>query len=452
MSRTYSSQYKEKLISAEKAARMIDSGDCILYGGFLGRPIDFDQELAKRKDELNDVLIYLSTSLLPLPATAVSDPSHKHFTCNSFYFSAIDRKMSDNNLMFYLPCNLHESQTFFEHDYFPPFTAVVQVSPMDEHGFFSFGPSNVYNFTVCMSAKTVILEVNNNMVRVPGGSEDAIHISMVDYVIEGSNPPLFEYPNTAKPSDVDLAMAKLLLEEIEDRACLQLGFGNLPDLLGKLICDSDLKDLGIHSEMFCNSMVELFDRGLVTNRYKTIDRGKIGFSFCLGTKETYEFISGNPLMASYPASFSNNPRTIAMNDKVVSINNALEIDLFSQVCSESSGFRQISGTGGQLNFVEGAYYSRGGKSFLCLTSTYTDKKGELHSRIVPTLAPGGIVTTPRASVDYIVTEYGKVCLKGRSTWARAEKLVNIAHPEFRDDLIKEAERMKIWRLSNKLEQ
>jgi acyl-CoA hydrolase len=199
-------------------------------------------------------------------------------------------------------------------------------------------------------------------------------------------------------------------------------------------------------------MVELFDRGLVTNRYKTIDRGKIGFSFCLGTKETYEFISGNPLMASYPASFSNNPRTIAMNDKVVSINNALEIDLFSQVCSESSGFRQISGTGGQLNFVEGAYYSRGGKSFLCLTSTYTDKKGELHSRIVPTLAPGGIVTTPRASVDYIVTEYGKECLKGRSTWARAEKLVNIAHPAFRDDLIKEAERMKIWRLSNKLEQ
>lgn len=449
MTKTYLAQYKEKLISAENAANLINDGDYVLYGGFLSRPIDFDIELSKRKDELENVFIFMTTSMLPPVATAISDPTHKHFTCNNFYFSAIDRKMADNDRMFYLPFHLHECQSVLEGSYYPPYICVVQVSPMDEHGFFSFGPANVYNYGACLAARTVILEVNQNVPRVPGGSEDAIHISAVDFVIAGSNTPLFEFPPTAVPSDIDMVMAKLLLEEIKDRSCLQLGFGSLPDLLGELICDSDLKDLGIHSEMFCNSMVELFERGLVTNRYKAVDRGKIGFTFCLGTRETYDFIRDNPLMASHPAAFANNPQIIARNDNVTSINSAIEIDLFSQVCAESSGFRQISGTGGQLDFVEGAHYSRDGKSFLCLTSTYQDKKGELHSRIVPTLQPGSIVTTPRASVDYIVTEYGKARVKGQSTWSRAEMLVNLAHPAFRDELIKEAQKMRIWRLSNK---
>lgn len=451
MSRTYTQEYQDKLINASQAAQMINSGDYILYGGMLGRPIDFDVELAKRKDELFDVYIYMSTTLLPPVRIAASDPSHEHFTCNNFYFSAVDRRMADHNLMFYLPCNLSEAQTMLERPQNPSYTCVVQVCPMDNEGFFSFGPANVYNYTGCLCADRVILEINENMTRVPGGSEDAIHISQVDYIIEGSNSPLFELPPTAEPSEMDMTMAKLILEEIEDRSCLQLGIGTLPDLLGELICDSDLKDLGIHSEMFCNSMVPLFTKGLVTNRYKTFDRNKIGFTFCLGTRETYDFIEDNPLMASHPSSYSNDPRIISLNDKVVSINNILTVDLFSQVCSESSGFRQISGTGGQVDFVEGARYSKGGKSFLCLTSTYTDKEGKVHSRIVPTLEPGSIVTTPRASVDYLVTEYGLASVKGEATWKRAELLIELAHPQFRDELIKEAERMRIWRRTNKIE-
>ncbi|MEA1961787.1 MAG: acetyl-CoA hydrolase/transferase C-terminal domain-containing protein [Bacillota bacterium] len=449
MKKTYWDQYKEKLISASDAAKLVQSGDYIQFGAFQGRPIDYDIELAKRRDELRNVFIYLSTSLMPPLQTAMVDPSHEHFTCNNYYFSAIDRKMADNNLMFYLPCNLHESTVMMESDKNPPFTAVVQVSPMDEHGFFSFGPSNTMNYSACFKAFRVIMEVNQNIPRVPGGSEDAIHISNVDYIIEGSNTPLFELPSAVTPDENDKIMANFLMEEIQDRSCLQLGIGTLPDLLGELLSQSDIKDLGIHTEMFCNSMVKLFDQGLVTNKYKTFDRGKIGFTFCLGTKETYEFIENNPLMASHPAGFCNDPRIIGMNKKVVSINNALEVDLFSQVCAESSGFRQISGTGGQVDFVEGANNSKGGKSFLCLTSTYTDKQGNVHSRIVPTLEPGAIVTTPRSLVDYIVTEYGKAKIKGESTWRRAELLIELADPRFRDDLVKEAQRMRIWRLSNK---
>lgn len=451
MSRTYVQEYQEKLISAARAAQLVQSGDYILYGGMLGRPIDFDIELAKRKDELKDVYIYMSTSLLPPMQTAISDPAHEHFTCNNFYFSAVDRKMADHNLMYYLPCNLSEAQSMLEEESNPNYTCVVQVCPMDKHGFFSFGPANVYNYTGCSKADRVILEVNNNMPRVPGGSEDSIHISQVDYIIEGSNSPLFEMPPTPEPSEIDMAMAKLLLNEIEDRSCLQLGIGTLPDLLGTLICESDLKDLGIHTEMFCNSMVDLFEKGLITNQYKTFDRSKIGFTFCLGTRETYDFIEDSPLMASHPSSYSNDPRIISLNDKVVSINNIISVDLFTQICAESSGFRQISGTGGQVDFVEGARYSRGGKSFLCLTSTYKDKKGELRSRIVPTLEPGSIVTTPRASIDYLVTEYGIAHMKSQATWKRAEMIINLAHPDFRDELIKEATRMRIWRRTNKIE-
>lgn len=451
MSKTYIEQYKDKLISAKKAAQLIKSNELVVYGSFLGRPMDFDNELAKRKEELKNVFLYVCTTLLPPLSTAICDPSHEHFTCNSFFFSALDRKLHDNNLMYYLSAHLGESVAIIDRQHSHDYTYVVQVSPMDEHGFFSFGLSNVYSFTGCMSARRVILEVNENMPRVPGGSEDAIHISMVDYVIEGSNSPLSEYPVSPEPDEVDCTMAKLLLEEIEDRACLQLGIGTLPDLLGKLICESDLKDLGIHTEMFCCSMVELFNKGLVTNKYKKLDRGKITFTFALGTKETYKFLENNPLMASHPADYANDPRIISLNDKVISINNAVEVDLFSQVCAESSGIRQLSGTGGQLDFVQGAWNSKGGKSILSLTSTYKDRNGERHSRIVPTLKNGSIVTTPRAAVDYLVTEYGVAHLKGKSSWERAELLIGLAHPEFRDDLIKEADKMKIWRLSNKLE-
>ncbi len=449
MSKSYLEMYQEKLITSDGAARLINSGDFILYGGFLGQPHDFDKALAARKEELFDVDIFLGSSILPPLATVISDPSHEHFTCNSVYFSAVDRKLHDQNLIFYQPLHFSQGQEIFRRHYYPPYTYVGQVSPMDKNGFFSFGPANLYSFDGCIQAGRIILEVNENLPRVPGGSEDSIHISLVDHVIEGSNTPLFELPAAPPPSKEDMAIAKYLLEEIPDRACLQLGIGSLPNLLGDYLADSDLKDLGIHTEMFVDSMIHLFDKGKITNRYKNLDRGKIAFTFSLGNKELYEFIRDNPLMASHSAEYTNDPRNICRNDNVISINNAIEVDLFTQVCSESSGTRQISGTGGQVDFVQGAWYSQGGKSFLCINSTYTDKNGNLHSRIKPTLPLGSIVTTPRTFVDYIVTEYGIAHMKRHPSWKRAELLIELAHPHFRDELVKEAEKMKIWRRTNK---
>ncbi len=452
MAKTYYQEYQAKIISAERAAGLVKSGDKILYAVFLGRPVDFDLALAQRKEELFDVQITQCAGNVPGSATtAFVDPTHEHFTSNSWFLDGVERKLHDQNMMYYNPVQFGQLQDIIGSDLFPYDIYVQKVSPMDEHGFFSFGLANVNSLESCLGAKTLILEVNENMPRVPGGSEDAIHISMADYIIESNNTPLLVLPPARAASPVDKAMAELLIEEIPDRACLQLGIGALPNLLGDLLCNSDLKDLGIHTEMFVDSMVKMFDSGIVTNRYKRTDRCKITFTFALGSREMYDFMNENPLMASHCGRYTNNSRIMALNDNFISINNTVMVDLYSQACSESSGTRQISGTGGQLDFVNGAWQSRGGKSFLCLSSSYVDKQGQLKSRIVPTLPPGSIVTTARTFIDYLVTEYGIVQMKGKSTWQRAELLINIAHPQFRDELIKQAEMMKIWRRSNKIE-
>jgi acyl-CoA hydrolase len=215
-----------------------------------------------------------------------------------------------------------------------------------------------------------------------------------------------------------------------------------------MIARSGLKDLGIHTEMFCDSMVELAETRRVTGVRKNLDRCKIVYTFCLGTQRAYEFLNQNPGCASYSVDYTNDPFVIAQNDKVVAINNCVEMDLFGQVCSESSGTRQISGTGGQMDFTYGAYRSKGGKAFLCMSSTY-DRKGTAVSRIKPLLTEGAIVTVPRSFVSYVVTEYGMANLKGMSTWQRAEAIISLAHPAFREELIREAEKMGIWRRSNR---
>jgi acyl-CoA hydrolase len=234
------------------------------------------------------------------------------------------------------------------------------------------------------------------------------------------------------------------MNEIEDGACLQLGIGGLPNVIGSMLAESDLKDLGIHTEMLVDSMVDLYNEGKVTGNCKTIDRFKMVYTFAMGTNKLYEFLHNNPACASYPVNYTNDPRIIAVNSKVVAINNAIEVDLFGQVCSESVGTAHISGTGGQFDFIFGAFNSRGGKGIIGISSTFSDKNGKLHSRIVPTLRPGSIVTVPRSIVQYVATEFGIVQLKGKSTWERTEALISIAHPMFRDELISQARDMKIW--------
>ncbi len=442
--------YKNKLISAKDAAKIVKSGDSLLYGYFLGRPVDFDRELAARMNELFNVQITQCAGLPSDSPTTCCDPTHEHFICNSWFFDTGNRRMGDKNLMFYNPITFSQLQTIIAGDLFNYNIYVQQVSPMDKFGFFSFGPTNVNSLESCLGAKTLILEVNENIPRVHGGSEDSIHVSMADYVIEGSNTPLAVLPAGKPPTDAERKMAALLMKEIPDKACIQLGIGGLPNTLGELLCDSDLKDLGIHTELFVDSMVKMFDAGLVTGRYKTTDRCKIAFTFALGTREMYDFMDNNSALASHCGKYTNNPEIIGLNDNLRSINNTLMVDLFGQACSESAGPRQISGSGGQADFAIAGFKSNGGKSFLCLSSTYDDKEGNLKSRILPMLPQGSIVTTPRTFVDYIVTENGIARLKGKSTWERAELLVSLADESFRDELVSAAGKMNIWRKTNKI--
>ena len=293
------------------------------------------------------------------------------------------------------------------------------------------------------------MEVNENMPRCLGGKENGIHISEVDMIIQGDNPSIAEMGGAAAATDVDQAVAKLIVEEIPDGACLQLGIGGMPNAVGSMIAESDLKDLGVHTEMYVDAFVDISKAGKITGARKNIDRFRQTYAFAAGTKKLYDFLDDNPECMSAPVDYTNDIRSISALDNFISINNTVDIDLYGQVNAESAGTKNISGAGGQLDFVLGAYLSPGGKSFICCSSTFKNKQGELVSRIRPTLADGSIVTDTRANIHYFVTEYGKVNLKGLSTWQKAEALISVAHPQFRDELIKEAEKMNIWRRSNK---
>lgn len=449
MKGAYQDEYKKKQMTAKDAAKLVKTNDKIWYGSFNGKPVDVDKALAERKEELHGVIIQTAGSVPPPPQVSLVDPGHEHFTYHSWYFTGLDRKLCDNGLAFYCTINYHECRKVVE-ELYPPEVGIFQVAPMDDHGFFNFGPNASHHHSVCMSAGKVIVEVNNTVPRCLGGFGEAVHISQVDAIVEGSNTPIFELPKITEGTPEDEKIANFVIEHLEDRVCLQLGIGALPSLVGNKIAHSDLKDLGIHSEMFVDAYVDMIRAGRVTGKYKTTDRGKAAYTFSMGTRECYDFMHDNPMLASCPGDYTNDPKTIARNDRVFSVNNAVEIDLFSQVCGESYGARQISGTGGQLDFAQGAFESRGGKSFMCIHSTTKEKDGTVKSRIVPCLQSGGIVTTPRSVVSYVVTENGVAFLKGKSTWERAEALIAIAHPDFQDELIAEAQRMNIWTKTNKI--
>ena len=244
-------------------------------------------------------------------------------------------------------------------------------------------------------------------------------------------------------------MAKQIVELIPNGACLQLGIGGMPNAVGSLIAQSDLKNLGIHTEMYVDAFVDIAKAGKITGLNKSIDKGRQVYAFGAGTQKLYDYLDNNPECMSAPVSYTNDIRSIAALDNFISINNAVNVDLFGQVSAESAGIKHISGAGGQLDFVLGAYLSNGGKSIICLSSTFVNKKtGKLESRIVPTLANGSIVTDTRANIHYLCTEYGCVNLKGLTAWQKAEAIISVAHPDFRQQLIDQANAMHIWKNSN----
>lgn len=444
----YKNMYDQKLVSADQAAAVVKSGDWVDYGWTTGTTVAFDAALARRMPELHDVSLRGGILMWVPEVFKIENPA-EHFTWNSWHMSGIERKAIAQGFAYYAPIRYSELPRYYRESSTPLDVAVFQVAPMDEHGFFNFGPNASHMAAVCEKAKVVIVEVNENMPVCLGGFENCVHISDVDMIIEGDNPAIGEMGGGAAASEVDEAVAKLIVEEIPDGACLQLGIGGMPNAVGSLIAKSDLKDLGVHTEMYVDAFVDIAKAGKITGAHKAIDKGRQVYAFGAGTKKLYDYLHNNPECMSAPVDYTNDIRSISALDNFMSINNAVDVDLFGQVNAESAGIKHISGAGGQLDFVLGAYLSKGGKSFICCSSTFKGKDGSLQSRIVPTLNPGSIVTDTRANIHYLVTEFGKVNLKGLTTWQKCEAIISVAHPDFRDQLIAEAEKMHIWKKSNK---
>jgi acyl-CoA hydrolase len=404
------------------------------YGACHCQPDVFDRALADRKDELANVKIRSCLSMRPR-AVIEDDPDGKHFHMFSWHFTGYDRRKHDAGRCNYIPLNLGEVPDYYRRFLDPMDIAILKTCPMDEGGYFNFGPTNIWQRAVVERARLVIVEVNRQMPYV-FGKENGVHVTEVDFIIEGDDQPCAELPN-ADPGEIDSTVARYIAAEVEDGACLQIGIGGMPNAVCCLLLESGVKDLGIHTEMLTDGLGLLYRSGRVTGERKTLDPGKVTYTFALGSQSLYATANRNPDMFCHQVDYTNAPHIISQNEKVVSINNTTQIDLQGQVASESDGHRHISGTGGQLQFVRGAYASKGGKSFICLSSTY-EKRGERRSRIVFSLTPGNIVTTPRSDVMFLVTEFGMVNLKGKSVAERAQAIIALAHPDFREDLERQA--------------
>ena len=421
-------------ISPEHAASLVTSGMWLDYGSALCQPDVFDKALAARKDELTNVKIRSCLSMRPR-AVIEADPEGEHFHMFSWHFTGYDRRKHDAGLCNYIPLNLGEVPDYYRRFLTPVDVAILKTCPIDDGGYFNFGPTNMWQRAVIDRARFVIVETSRTM-PYAFGKENGVHVTEVDFIVEGDDQQCAELPNP-EPSEVDQNVARRIAAEIEDGSCLQIGIGGMPNAVCCLLLESGVKDLGIHTEMMTDGLGLLYRSGRVTGSRKNLDPGKVTYTFALGSHSLYATTNRNPDMYCHQVDYTNSPHIIMQNEKAVSINNTTQIDLQGQAASESDGHRHISGTGGQLQFVRGAYASKGGKSFICLSSTY-EKRGERRSRIVLELTPGNIVTTPRSDVMYLVTEYGMVNLKGKSVCERALAIIGIAHPDFREDLERKA--------------
>ena len=427
-------QSDARRITASEAAALVQSGMWLDYGAMSAQPDVFDRALAARKAELRGVKIRACLSTRPR-AVLEADPEGAVFFWVNLHFSGYDRKKADAGIANYMPVNLGEIPDYYRRFIDPVDIVVFKVGPMDADGNFNLGAANLWHRAVIERARLVVLE---ECPAVPHayGDANSIHISEVDYIIAGDGVPLAELPNPP-PTEADRAVGRLITAEIEDGSCLQIGIGGMPNAVCGLLRDAGIRDLGVHTEMLTDGIVDLYQAGCITGARKTLHPGRVVYSFGLGSRYMYEAVDRNPDFLCCPVDYTNLPQMIMQNDRAVSINNTTQIDLQGQAASESDGHRHISGTGGQLQFVRGSYASKGGKSFICMSSTY-DKRGERRSRIVLSLTPGNIVTTPRSDMMYVVTEYGLVNLKGKSIAERARALIGLAHPDFREGLERDA--------------
>jgi acyl-CoA hydrolase len=416
-------QYKKKVATLDEAVSVVKSGDRIFISGNAATPTLLAGGLAKRKDALSDVQV---NHILVLGEDPLSKPGmEKHFRHNSLFVGAADRESIDAGRSDYVPVHLSEIPALFTERIIPLDVALVHLSLPDEHGFMSFGVECAASKAAAESAKIVVAQVNERMPRTLG--DVFIHVSRVHKVVECSEP--LKTLEAGSASEVEQKIAHHIAGLIEDGSTLQLGIGGIPDAV--LASLEGKKDLGIHTEMVSDGVVKAIEKGIITNQKKTLHAGKVIATFVLGSEDIYGFVHNNPLFEMHPCNYTNDPFIVAQNEKMVAINSAIEVDITGQVCSDSIGTRIYSGFGGQVDFIRGAGYSKGGKPIIALPATTRD--GAV-SRIVTTLKQGAGVVTTRADVHYVVTEFGVALLHGKNLHERAEALIAIAHPKFQPEL------------------
>ena len=416
-------QYKTKVVSLAEAVSVVKSNDRIFISGNAATPTLLTGGIAQRKNDLRNVEV---NHILMLGDDPLSKPGmEQHFRHNSLFVGAADREAITEGRSDYVPVHLSEIPSLFTDRIIPLDIAFVHLSPPDEHGFMSFGVECAASKAAAESATIVVAQVNDCMPRTLGDA--FIHFSKVHKVVECSEPLITLKEGGS--SELEQKIAAHIAGLVEDGSTLQLGIGGIPDAVLSLL--DGKKDLGIHTEMVSDGVVKAIDRGIITNQKKTLHAGKVIATFVLGSEKLYQYVHNNPLFELHPCSYTNNPFVIAQNVKMAAINSAIEVDITGQVCSDSIGSRIYSGFGGQVDFIRGAGYSKGGKPIIALPATA--KNGEM-SRIVTQLKPGAGVVTTRADVHYVVTEFGVASLHGKNLRQRAEALIAIAHPKFHQEL------------------
>jgi len=431
----WTSIYKSRVVTPEEAVKAIQSGNRIFLTGNVSVPQKVLAALVDYAPHLTDVEI--CQALTVSSADYVSPEMEGHLRVNSIFISANIRKAVHEGRADFTPVLLSEFPLLFKRGLLPLDVAVIHVSPPDEHGFCSLGVEVGLTKTPAESAKIIIAEVNEQMPRTLGDS--FIHVSRLNYIVPVDY-PISELPmSDGEASEVVEKVAANIAELIPDGATMQMGIGAIPDAVLKYLFDK--KDLGIHTELFSDGVIELVNAGVLTNAQKTLHPGKIVAGFMLGTKQLYDWADDNPLIELHRTEYVNDPFVIAQNERMVAINSAIEVDLTGQVCADSIGPKLYSGVGGQLDFVYGASRSKGGVPIIALPSTNTMRDGTVLSKITPLLKHGAGVVTTRNHVRYIVTEYGVADLYGKTIRERATQLINISHPDFREDLKKQAQEL-----------
>ncbi|MEW5868934.1 MAG: acetyl-CoA hydrolase/transferase C-terminal domain-containing protein [Chloroflexota bacterium] len=430
-----SERYKSRVITAEEAVRNIKSGQRIFLTGNCSVPQTTLNALVDYAPQLQDVEICQALTIGPADYVAPEMQGHLHV--NTMFVSANVRKAVNDGRADFTPVLLSEFTLLFKNRILPIDVALIHVSPPDEHGFCSYGIEVGLTKSPAESARIIIAEVNQQMPRCLGDS--FIHVSRLNYIV----PVDYELPTLIMseegPNEIIDRIARHIIDLIPDGATMQMGIGAIPDAVLNYLYDK--KDLGVHTELFSDGVIDLFEAGVLTGARKSIHPGKMIAGFILGSKRLYQWVDDNPLIELHPTEYVNDPFVIAQNDRQVAINSAIEVDLTGQVCADSIGPKIYSGVGGQLDFVYGASRSKDGVPIIALPSTTTLRNGETISRIVHMLKPGAGVVTTRNHVRYIVTEYGVADLYGKTIRQRAKALIAIAHPQFREELTRKAKEL-----------